>query len=426
MIFLLSVNSFAQDAVSLRQAMELSLKNNYDLRIVRNNVKASALLDAPGVAGALPTATAGARDRESVTDIDQRFSNGTTISRNDVSSNAFNGDLTVSYTLFNGFRVQAERDRLSALLKEGEAGLVAQIQNTCADVTFRYFDVVRQSTFRKALENSRALSEKKLEIVDARTKAGLSNATDLYQARIDLNTSEQQLAEQDFLIRQARIELDRVLALSPDTVFALADTIVIDRSIDRDTVMRFIDSHPDLVAAAARTEMDQQSLRIIRSQRLPSLVLDGAYGYSRTENAAGFSLLNSFSGPSVGATLRIPLYNGNTIRIQEKVAMLQVDNARIAEERTRQTLIAQAVRSYEAYRTALAQLDNQEESFRMAGEVTSIQLIRFSQGLSTILDLRRAQADYEQTAASLVNARFVAKIAETELLRLMCRLGQQQ
>jgi outer membrane protein len=90
---------------------------------------------------------------------------------------------------------------------------------------------------------------------------------------------------------------------------------------------------------------------------------------------------------------------------------------------TEQRLEAQALKSFEAYQTALGQLQQQEESYQLASRVLDIQLERFSIGASTILDLRAAQASFEQAAGSLVNAKYIAKLSETELKRLMCKLG---
>ena len=71
------------------------------------------------------------------------------------------GDAIVSYILFNGFRIQASRERLNAVQKLNQEELLSGIQNTLANVTVKYFDVVRQYTYRKALMRSRDFSEKK-------------------------------------------------------------------------------------------------------------------------------------------------------------------------------------------------------------------------------------------------------------------------
>jgi len=414
---------YGQVPLSLYEAQQTAVRKNYKVQLARNAAEVNRLENTYGNAGGLPTVGLSMRDQESLTDIDQEFSNGTKISRSGNASNNFNGQLLVNYTLFNGFRIRATRERLAALEAAGEQELLAQLQNTLADVTVTYFDVVRQQRYRTSLVRSKEFADQKLEIIDQRVKVGLSNNADLFQARIDVNASEQHLAEQDLLIRRAMVDLNTTIVSPVDTQYLLTDSMVIDRSIALDSVLGFLRNHPELLASLSRADALQESIREVRSQRMPSLRLDGGYSYNRTVNEAGFALFNLSNGPAIGATLQVPLYNGGSVRSQEKIARLNADNARVAVSMTQQRLEAQAIKSYEAYRTALGQLDQQEESFALASQVLDIQLQRFSVGQSTILDLRAAQSSFEQTAASLVNARYIAKLAETELRRLMCRLG---
>ena len=414
---------YGQVPLSLYEAQQTAVRKNYEVQLARNAAEVNRLENTYGNAGGLPTVGLSMRDQESLTDIDQEFSNGTKISRSGNASNNFNGQLLVNYTLFNGFRIRATRERLAALEAAGEQELLAQLQNTLADVTVTYFDVVRQQRYRTSLVRSKEFADQKLEIIDQRVKVGLSNNADLFQARIDVNASEQHLAEQDLLIRRAMVDLNTTIVSPVDTQYLLTDSMVIDRSIALDSVLGFLRNHPELLASLSRADALEESIREVRSQRMPSLRLDGGYSYNRTVNEAGFALFNLSNGPAIGATLQVPLYNGGSVRSQEKIARLNADNARVAVSMTQQRLEAQAIKSYEAYRTALGQLDQQEESFALASQVLDIQLQRFSVGQSTILDLRAAQSSFEQTAASLVNARYIAKLAETELRRLMCRLG---
>lgn len=414
---------FGQAPLSLYEAQQTAVKKNYEVQLVRNSAEVNRLQNNYGNAGGLPTVGLNLRDQESITDIDQEFSNGTKISRNGNSSNNFNGQLLVNYTLFNGFRIRATRERLAAMEAAGEQELLAQVQSTLATVTVKYFDVVRQQRYRSALVRSKEFADQKLAIIDQRLKLGVSNDADLFQARIDANVSDQHLAEQDLLIRRAMVDLNTTLTAPVDTNFLLTDSITIDKTIVLDSVLGFLNRHPELLAALSRADANEDMIREVRSQRLPSLRLDGGYSYNRTVNEAGFALFNSSTGPAIGATLQVPIYNSGVVRTQEKVARLNADNARVEASMTRQRLEAQAIKYYEAYRTALGQLEQQEESFSLASKVLDIQLERFSVGASTILDLRAAQASFEEAAGSLVNARYIAKLAETELLRLMCKLG---
>ena len=418
-VLLITSTGWAQQPLSVKEAQDVALKNNFAIRIAQNNADAARLNNTAGMAGALPQVDLSSRDQEMLTDINQSFSNGTEISRTGNSSNSFSASANASYFLFNGFKIQASKQRLDALQSIGQQELLIQLQLTASQVTAKYFDIVRQQRYQAALLKSQEFAIKKQEIINQRVQVGLSNNADLFQATIDVNDVKQSLAEQELLIRRSTVDLAVLMSLHPDSLFTLTDTIVIDRSIGLDSVLRYLDSHPEMIAAEQRSTVSEQLFREIRSQRLPSIRLDGAYGYSRTANEAGFSLLNQFSGPSVGATLQVPIYYGGSVKTQERIAQLNASSAKTETAMTKQRLEADAIKSYEAYRIALGQLDQQEESFILAGQVMEIQLQRFSLGQSTILDLRAAQSSYEQTAASVVNVRYIAKLAEIELKRLM-------
>lgn len=417
-----SFSAAAQQAMSVRDAMDLALQRNYDLQIARNTAEEARLGNTYGNAGALPEVTVNARDRQSQFDVAQDFSNGTQIDRKGTTSNALGADITVNYTLFNGFRIRATKARYAALQEIGEQTLILQLQNTLAQVNNRYFDVVRLQRYLAALERSREFASQKLNIIEQRRQLGLANNADLFQARIDLNATDQHLAEQRLLIRRAEVDFALAIGVDPDSVFALTDSMVIDTGIALDSVLARMDAYPELVAASASITVSEQYIREARSQRMPSLRLDGGYSYSRTENSAGFSLLNQFSGPSIGATLQVPLFNGGAFQTQERIARLRQASSQTDEKAMRQKVEAQVIKAYQAYRIALGQLDQQAESHELSSQLLDIQLLRFSNGQSTILDLRAAQSGYEEAAAGLVNAKFVAKMAETELRRMMVAL----
>lgn len=422
LLLICSVGAFAQPSLSVRDAMDLALLRNYDLQIARNTAEEMRLSNSPGNAGALPSISVNARDRQSEFDVAQDFSNGTQINRKGTTSNAFGADLTVNFTLFNGFRIRATQARYAALQAIGEQTLILQLQNTLSQVIFRYFDVDRLNRYHTALERSREFAGQKLKIIEQRRELGLANNADVFQARIDLNATDQHLAEQRLLIRRAEVDLAVSLGVDPDTLFTLTDTMVIDTGISLDSVLSRMETFPELVAASAATTVSEQYIREARSARMPSLQMDGGYAYSRTENSGGFSLLNQFNGPSIGATLQIPLFNGGIFQTQEKIARLRLASSQADAKSVRQKVEAQVIKAYQAYRIALGQLDQQTESHELASQLLDIQLLRFSNSQSTILDLRAAQAGYEEAAAGLVNAKFIAKIAETELRRLMATL----
>jgi len=81
------------------------------------------------------------------------------------------------------------------------------------------------------------------------------------------------------------------------------------------------------------------------------------------------------------------------------------------------------VKTYQAYNTSLEQLDSQQGTIEMARKLINVIMLRFQVNQATILDVKAAQASYENSGYQLVNLKYAAKVAEIELKRLMYQLG---
>jgi len=60
----------------------------------------------------------------------------------------------------------------------------------------------------------------------------------------------------------------------------------------------------------------------------------------------------------------------------------------------------------------------EEENILLAKENANIAMESFKRGVSTFIEQRTAQQSLEEAYNRLINARYLAKVAETELLRL--------
>lgn len=85
------------------------------------------------------------------------------------------------------------------------------------------------------------------------------------------------------------------------------------------------------------------------------------------------------------------------------------------QKTTINTGLRNAFRDFEYQQQALKL---EEENIELAKENVAIALERFKQGVSTYLELREAQKSLEDAYDRLIAARYNAKVAETEVLRL--------
>jgi outer membrane protein TolC len=154
------------------------------------------------------------------------------------------------------------------------------------------------------------------------------------------------------------------------------------------------------------------------------LRLNSGLNFNRSQNAAGFTLVNQNFGPFAGLSLQIPLYNGNSYKVQKDIAIYNMNSARLQQEELLHSLLADATRTYQSYSTQLRQMETQEQSLEMASRLIQVVMERFRYNQATILEVKAAQASYEGSGFQLINLKYAAKVAEIELNRLIYKLGE--
>lgn len=411
--------ALSQGRLTLSDAINLALKNSLDIQLAKNNVEISTINNHPGIAGALPTVTATANDNEQIISINQKFpdpSRNTT--RNNVGSNNLSVGVTGSILLSNGYRVVTTKKRLNELVIQNRYLLDAQIQNTMAAVATRYYDVVRQQEFIKTIEQSIDVFQKRLDILLARKEAGLSNNADIFQARLDLNAQVQLKQQQELVIQQGKTDLLNLLFLNPDSTINIQDTIIVERNLSLENIRAKLKDNPQLLSANEQIKINELIEKETEALGMPTLRANTGYNFNNTRSGAGFILQNQSFGPFVSLNLSIPIYNGTAFKRQQQIAEINSKNAVLQKETLVQTLETGAVRTYQAYKNALQQLETEVENYKLSMQLVDLVLKRFELNQATIIDVRQAQQSFETSGFRLLNLNYTAKLAEIELKRL--------
>lgn len=420
----IAVTGFSQEKVlTLTDAVNAALKNSYDIQLVKNNLEASNINNSYGVAGGLPVVNGTVSDQEQLTTIKQEYSDA---SRNATRSNVGANNLTVGVTgsilIFNGYRVVATKKRLEELVLQNQEYIKAQIQNTIAGVMTKYYDIVRQQSLLKTILLSIDVAKKRLDILNIRQEVGLANNADTYQAQLDLTALEQTLKSQQLVIAQAKTDLLNLSFMNPDAKIVVSDTIIVDRSVNIDSVRNNLTKNPLLVAADRQVRINELIERETAALRYPSLRGTTGFNFQSSKSAAGFTLLNQSYGPFIGLSLAIPIYNGGIFKKQQQVASINTRNAVLQKETVALTNETGMVRTYQSYTNALSQLETEQKNYDLATKLLDLVLQKFQLGNATIVDVKIAQQTFEDEGYRLVNLNYAAKVAEIELKRLASQL----
>ncbi|MFH1119070.1 MAG: TolC family protein [Bacteroidota bacterium] len=408
----------AQDPFTLQHAVDTALRNNFDIRIAKNNLEMAKISNSFGVAGGLPSITASAGDNISNTYTNQQLADGTESIVRDQRENAINASLSGSMVLFNGFRVVAAKERLERLQNQSEMQLNLQIQNVMADVMISYYDIIRQQNYLKTIHHLLGVSEQKLGIVKVRNKVGMADAADMLQAVSDVNSTKQQLLLQELAVKQTKADLLLILGVKTPFLFEVTESIEVDSTLKLESIMNRLSMNPQYLSAGQQVLINEQLVREVSAQRYPSVKLNAGYDFFQADMTKGNLVMNRFYGPFAGISLQVPVFNGFVYKTQMNMAKIKVDNSVLEKESLINSLNSQMLKTYQSYSTTLNQLDSQEENFEMARQLVDVVMQKFNLGQATILDVKAAQTSYENAAYLLYNLKFSAKVAEIGLKQL--------
>lgn len=412
----------AQQLLTLKNAVDTTLKNNFDIQIARNNLEISRLYNDFGMAGGLPSFGVIATNNATLSSSYQKYNDGSETTITDANGNSLNTGLSASMYLFNGFKITATKKRLDLLQKQNEIQLNSQIQSTVADVMMQYFDIVRQQEYLLIIQNSLEVSNKKFEIVSEKKNVGMASSVDYLQAQIDVNYAEENLKMQQLTIDQDKTGLLNLISSKKYYDFIIDDSIEVNKNILLDSILTCLQNNPNFLYAEQQVKINEQLLKETDAERYPSLKLTTGYNLAHSETNKGLTLINQLYGPSAGLTLQIPIFNWNIYKKEYKAALYDVSNSKLEKESLLNTLQAKAIKTYQSYTTTVQQLETQQKNYEMAKELVDLIMKNFQLNQATILEVKDAQTSYEKAAYLLVNLQYTAKIAEIELQSLVFKL----
>ncbi|PWT94859.1 MAG: TolC family protein [Bacteroidetes bacterium] len=418
------VTASGQEKLTLSQAVDIALKNNLGIIIAKNNVEANDILNTYGVAGGLPAINGALVDNQQVVDINQKYSDASRDAKtHGAKTNNLTANITGTIILFNGMKIISTKRQLDAQYLQSKEVLNSQVQNTIAAVMTSYYDIIRQQSYTGTISRSIEVSEKRLEILQTQFSVGMANNADIFQARLDLTALQQSLTSQQLIVDQAKTDLLTLLTLKPDSVIYVNDSIQVDNTIRLDSVFAQLDKNADIVAANYQIRINEMIARETAAQRYPTVRLNAGYNYSRVQNSAGFNLLNQSSGAIFGISLGVPIYNGGAYRREKQAADIYTENAEVQKRELVRDYSGGAVKTFQAYKSALAQLEVERKNYVVAQQLLDLVMQKYEVRQATIIDVREAQKSFEDAGYRLVNLEFSAKAAEIELKRVTNRLG---
>jgi outer membrane protein len=415
--------SYAQTIVTAEESVALALRNNYDILLVRNDSAAYALDDSYANYAFLPRLNGSISKLWNINHQKQELSDGTKRDRKGIKSNSLVSSVNLNWTIFDGLKMFATRDKLAEFQRLGELSVRRQVVTTVANILTTYYNIVRQKQQLKAIEEQMSIDEERVKIADRKYSVGLGSKPELLQARVDLNAQKAAQLQQQTLITQLKEQLNQLTNQATGRYFEVTDSIPINLDINMGIITTNLETtNPTLQVALKNIDIANITLRERRAERWPTIAFNSAYNFSNSNNQAVINtftpLFNQNNGYNFGFSASVPLFNGFNARRLIRQAELDIQYQQLFFENQRSLIntgISNAYKNYEYQKRALML---EEENIQLAKENVAIALERFRQGVSTNLELREAQISLQDAYNRLIAARYNTKLSEIELQRL--------
>jgi outer membrane protein len=420
-LLLASHIAFCQ-VLTLENAIDRALSNNFSIRIQQNISRIKDNDATIGNAGMLPSVNAEGTYTQSINSTRQVYSNATEVNKDNAKQTVTTAGVALDWVLFDGLRMFAAYDRLKTLSEQGRIDLKVEMENVIEQVQRTYYGVVRESQLLKALQETFVFYEDRLNISQNKYNVGSSSRLDFLQSKVDINAQRAAILQQQENLINAKTELNRLLVFPVDTTYQVADSIIINYNPDYATLKSSLANNFQLQSIEKNISISRYSLRETRGLRFPVVSGNAGYLFSDNKNDVGFFIKNQTEGLQFGLTARWNLFNGFNTNRQVKNAKLTLLNSELSFAQATHNLNADLIIAFEHFKNSLDRMKLEEDNIGYARENASVFTESFKLGSANSLQVKTAQESLNTALARLVNARYDTKIAEVTLLRLTGQL----
>jgi outer membrane protein TolC len=423
-LLLLSAACYAQEKLSLQQAIELTLQNNYDIQLRSNQVSIAKNNVSLANAGIMPLITGNFTNNNSVQNSEQTLANGTQQQQDNAKNANTNVGINLNWRIFDGFAMFANYTRLQKLQASGELNFRLMVENTLAEVMNTYFDLVRQNQYIHSFLSAVEVSQIRLKNSQTRYSIGKASKLEVLAAKVDLNTDTTNLVRQQDAFQQAKTQLNLLMGRSLETDFTVNDIIALQETFTYAELLQAVQTkNPEIRLADIQQQVAKLNLTQVRASRYPGINVNTGYTFSNSSSALGFAREATGRGFTYGITASMPLFNGFLQSRNEKNANLGVTNAQIQFKQTQQRIQAQLQQAYQTYATNLVLLRLETQNQETAKQNMDISLDKLRLGSLSAIEFREAQLNYLNASARTSDAQFQAKQAEIALKQLSGELS---
>lgn len=416
---------FAQDTLrlSLPQALEIALSESPTIKIDNKELERIDYSKKSAWYALIPNLEASGQYAKYVVPSKMSMMGQVMDSPTDFNTNL---GLNLSLPLFAPalwHSIQMTTLEMQAAVEKANASKV----NLKNDVTKAYYNILVVQDSYKVLLDGYELTKKNVDIAKKGHEMGTLAAYDYISAEVQLNNLLPNIMQAQNGINQAKTYLKILMGLEVDVPIATTNNLVdFEKNIIEVGTLYDLsfENNPDLRQLEISKMQLDESLKLQRTQRMPTLAAFGQYGYmgmgnkETTMNFGGMPIQVEASkdwysqGLILGLQLSVPITGIFTKSVKEKQLKIQADQLSLQRDQAEDGIRMQAITALDKMNMAVKQVDASRKSVDLSTKAYEISSKRYENGAGSMIELQNAslavtqsRLSYHQAISEYLNAK---------------------
>ena len=329
LIFLISQFAVAQKLLSLEEVIQITLEENYGIKVARNEITIAENNFHPGKAGLLPTLDISGNYQYGRNNTTQQFVGQEPNEIRGAVSTSYGSSVDLGYTLFDGLGNVYNFKKLKSTLAMVDAQTRANIELIIMDVITAYYSLARtQENYRIASE-ALEISNERLQRALAEIQFGQSTRRNYLNVKVNYNTDSASLITANLFLERAQNDLIFLLGGNVDHIVVSTRADLTNR-LDEDYLQQSsLINNQQIIAGQYSKRNAEYDVKLAYAFQMPRVMASASYGYNKLNNDAGFLISNQTNGLSAGVSVGLNIFDGRRRQIDRQNSKIALDNQNI-------------------------------------------------------------------------------------------------
>ncbi len=387
-IFIITcVNAYSQtDSLSISEAVNKSLENNYGIQISRADLEVASINNNWGTAGRYPSIGFDASANNSYNLYDSNL------------TNRFAAGVGLNWTIFDGFRVNTTKLKLENIEELTSGRLAVLIESTVQDIYLSYYSVLLQQEQLNVLKTVMDLSSDRYDYELKRKSLGSSLTYDVLQAENVFLSDKSSYLEQEMQVRNAIRSFNFILSEDPGKTWIFTETFEADTSRYElsDLIAKMTNNNQTLKNQYTNLVLEQNETTLKQSEMYPSISIAAGMDNSITRTQISGAAAQTFNSYMPYGNLRLSydLYKGGVRKRAINIARINEEIASVEIEQIEHSLTNELYSLYDYYEVRISLLNVSKRSLEAAELNMKISGEKYRSGAINSFNYRDVQLMY--------------------------------